>query len=380
MAFYNTTLSQSLDDRYYKYSEIREIYRNQTNQIQSVGLNFSGTVGDNSTVDKSFATASTLGNNWTKISSGWWTGVVGGIDYSGALWTWGNNEYGQLGQNNRVHRSSPIQVGTSKWVALSCSSRGAFAIRTDGGLFAWGRGDLGLNGQGDIVDRSSPVQIGTSSWSMVSDSGIIAIAIRSDGALFTWGFNGNGGLGINDNSIAGRSSPVQIGTGNSWIFATAGFYRAFAVRGDYTLWGWGLNDGYEIGDGTNVHRSSPVQITAADGTVSFTQVSSNGLGHTLALSTSGKVYAWGGNTWGECGLGVANTYVTQPSPVVGAGTYTQVQAGSSGSTILRTDGTAFWFGQAPLYSTDGSKSSPVQISAFRYRALSHSVNLLLLKE
>jgi hypothetical protein len=235
-------------------------------------------------------------------------------------------------------------------------------------------------GQNDGVHRSSPVQIGTSSWTKVTSGSGTTVAIRSDNTLWVWGSNAYGALGLNidDAGLVARSSPVQIG--GTWINVATGYYGSFAIRNDYTLWGWGFNDEYNIGDGTNVRRSSPVQITAADGTVSFTQVSSSGpFGHGLAISTTGKVYSWGSNDVGQCGLGVANTYVTRPSPVVVGGTYIQAEAGYRGSTILRSDGVAFWFGAAPN-SADGTRSSPVQIGTIRYRALSQSAVLLLLKE
>jgi alpha-tubulin suppressor-like RCC1 family protein len=48
----------------------------------------------------------------------WLQKIVAGDTFSatvkndGTLWTWGNNSYGQLGQGDYTHRSSPVQVGT----------------------------------------------------------------------------------------------------------------------------------------------------------------------------------------------------------------------------------------------------------------------------
>lgn len=384
MAFYNTTLSQSLNDRYYKYSEIREIYRNHTNQIQSVGFNLYGALGDGTTTDRTFLSPSTIIGNWLRISASTIAGPSGAIDSRGYLWMWGQNIHGELGQNDRVHRSSPVQVGSDRWSEITARTYVAYAIRSDGTLWGWGANDYGQLAQlTDTIHRSSPVQIGTSSWTQISaGTGSLghATAIRADGTLWSWGANFYGELGANQTfgMLAGRSSPGQIGTGSSWLSVNSGYYRSFAIRNDGTLWGWGFNPGYELGDNTQIHRSSPVQITAADGTVSFTQVSSTH-SHALALSTTGRVYAWGRNVDGECGLGVANTSVTQPSPITATGTYTQVQAGDQGSTILRSDGIAFWFGDAPN-GNDGYRSSPVQINSTRYRLLSHNGALLLLKE
>ena len=34
------------------------------------------------------------------------------------MWTWGENNFGELGQNNRTALSSPVQVGTDTWNSL----------------------------------------------------------------------------------------------------------------------------------------------------------------------------------------------------------------------------------------------------------------------
>ena len=49
-----------------------------------------------------------------QLASQWTYNAPGGD--TGALWTWGSAQYGQLGTNDRTSRSSPIQVGTrSDW-------------------------------------------------------------------------------------------------------------------------------------------------------------------------------------------------------------------------------------------------------------------------
>ena len=53
------------------------------------------------------------------------------------LFAWGANEYGTLGQNNTIHRSSPIQVGAlTNWQSIqACTgTSSAFAINVSGAL------------------------------------------------------------------------------------------------------------------------------------------------------------------------------------------------------------------------------------------------------
>lgn len=180
-----------------------------------------------------------------------------------ALFTWGNNTYGQLGQNTVTHRSSPIQVGTSSWVSVTSGNFSFFAIRHDGRLFTWGDNGSGQLGQNDTVHRSSPVQVdATNSWTKVASCGDATLAIRLNGSLWAWGSNVRGQLGQND--VTTRSSPVQIGIATDWIDINcdARENTMYAIKQDGTLWAWGGNSRGSIGDNSTMHRSSPVSIGA----------------------------------------------------------------------------------------------------------------------
>jgi alpha-tubulin suppressor-like RCC1 family protein len=207
------------------------------------------------------------------------------------LWAWGlNNNHGQLGLNDRVNRSSPVQVGAlSDWAQVSTGLITSFTVKTDGTLWAWGyntNGQLGLN---DIARRSSPVQVGAlSTWAQVSASAQQqTLAIRTNGTLWAWGENTNGGLGLND--IANRSSPVQVGALSNWAQVSAGSSFSLAVKTDGTLWAWGLNFAGQLGLNNVADRSSPVQVGALS---TWAQVSASS-SFSLAVKTDGTLWAWG---------------------------------------------------------------------------------------
>ena len=163
------------------------------------GYNYYGQLGQNTTTNVS-SPVQVGTSSWTAVAGGYYHTAA--IRSDGALFTWGYNNNGQLGQLEFAVLqpvSSPVQVGTSSWTAVVGGYYHTAAIRSDGALFTWGQNNYGQLGQNTITNVSSPVQVGTSSWTAVGGGYYHIAATRSDGALFTWGQNNYGQLGQNTN-------------------------------------------------------------------------------------------------------------------------------------------------------------------------------------
>src|SRR3989338_7041023 len=110
--------------------------------------------------------------------------------YNATLWTWGAVANGQLGLGDAVARSSPVQVGTMSTWSVIASQEGTdhwLALKADNTLWGWGNGSQGQLGQADIVSRSSPIQIGTlNTWTAMGGGQNRSFAVRS-GTLWAWG-------------------------------------------------------------------------------------------------------------------------------------------------------------------------------------------------
>ena len=217
-------------------------------------------IGDNTVAPKSSPVQTcTFGTNWKQVACG--TSYVTAIKTDGTLWCWGEAGYGQLGDNSEIRKSSPVQTcafGTN-WKQVSCGIKSTAAIKTDGTLWCWGRGDYGQLGDNTSVNRSSPVQTiaGGTNWKQVSAGYEHTAAIKNDGTLWCWGYNYKGQLG--DNTTLYRSSPVQtIARGTNWKQVSCGGATT-AIKTDGTLWVWGRNAYGQLGDNTRTDRSSPVQ-------------------------------------------------------------------------------------------------------------------------
>ena len=128
-------------------------------------------------------------------------------------------------------RSSPCQIPGTNWSELaggSGSGRVAYCRKEDGTLWGWGGNQYGRLGQNDTVTRSSPVQIPGTTWSIVNNQELSVLAMKTDGTLWGWGQNSNGTLGVNNTTY--YSSPVQI-PGTEWSDVIAsGTNSTFALK------------------------------------------------------------------------------------------------------------------------------------------------------
>jgi alpha-tubulin suppressor-like RCC1 family protein len=325
------------------------------------GAGANGMVGDNTAADKSSPTQLAYSNNlliyqpW-KVGTSSWTSVGTGLSHtvgtleSKTLYAWGVNNVGQLGVSatgDTLNRSSPTQVGTSSWVAIS-SGEGSHtvAIRSDGALFAWGLNASGQLGDATTANKSSPVQIsfGNSSWSIVSAGTDTTGGITITGLLYMWGLGTSGQLG--DITAVSKSSPTVVP--GSWASISVGPSHALAIRSDNTLWAWGLGTSGQLGDGTVANKSSPTQI----GTSSWLQVSAGDL-HSLGIQADKSLWAWGAGAAGQLGA------LTESK------SWVQIAQGNGYTIAKRNDGTIWSWGtntNGPLATSDTlNRSSPTQI-------------------
>jgi alpha-tubulin suppressor-like RCC1 family protein len=347
-----------------------DVYPNIVDSLRTSGLwvwgsNQYGQFGDSGPVNhRSSPVQSASGSNWAKISFS--TGSACGIKTDGTLWAWGNNIDGKLGLNDRVNRSSPVQL-LGSWLQVDTGSVTTFGIRADGTLWGWGRNNNGQLGLNDLVHRSSPVQIlgGGTNWRQVACVGDSVAAIKTDSTLWTWGLNQYGQLGSNIQGgglgIFGRSSPAQI-SGINWKQVKLISSSMFSIKTDNTLWSWGRNNSGQLGDNTALNRSSPVQVAGTN----WKELADAG-NAAGAIKTDNTLWAWGLNQQGQLGV---NDIIIRSSPVQIAGTnWLRASLSGAPSAGIKTDGSLWVWGVNSIFdgrlgtNNTENRSSPVQTAA-----------------
>jgi alpha-tubulin suppressor-like RCC1 family protein len=231
--------------------------------LWTCGYNYAGQLGLSDTVNRSSPVQVGTQSNWAQIACGYDFSTA--IKTDGTLWTCGYGDNGQLGNNTTTGPLGQTlifyQVGTlNNWSKVSNNGRGSLSIKTDSTLWSWGQNNFGQLGLSDTDNRSSPVQIGTlSNWSVnISSAWFYNAAIKTDGTLWAWGNNSFGQLGLSNRTH--RSSPVQVGTASNWSKVSCGGTHMAALKTDGTLWTCGYNRWGQLGLSNITNRSILIQV------------------------------------------------------------------------------------------------------------------------
>jgi alpha-tubulin suppressor-like RCC1 family protein len=314
------------------------------------GLNsFYGPLGINNTDSKNTpVTTFAGGTNWKQVSMGQDSSAA--IKTDGSLWTWGRNDFAQLGINNTTERLTPVTTftGGNNWKSVSCGRYHTAAIKTDGSLWTWGRNDggqLGINESGDLTGRSTPVTTfaGGNNWKSVACGYASNMAaIKTDGSLWMWGFDNDGNLGINGGGS--RSTPVTtFAGGTNWKQVTCGRNHTAAIKTDGSLWTWGFG-GSNLGAGVlPSNRLTP--ITTFAGGTNWKSVSARRF-HTAAIKTDGSLWTWGTNNNGQLGTNDVTERFTPVTTFAGGNNWKSVDLSFFTSVAaIKTDGTLWVWGE-----------------------------------
>lgn len=235
-----------------------------------------------------------------------WASVTAGEDHTCALrtdhslWCWGYNSDGQLGLGDFDDRHQPVRVGLStKWTSISAGLNFNCARHSSGSIYCWGKNQLGSLGVGDFDLRKTPKKVGTStSWTSVSAGGEHACARHKTGSLYCWGAGVNGQLGLGDD-LTNRESPKKVGTSTSWTSVNAGTDHTCARHKTGSLYCWGKGENGRLGLGADLSdRNTPKKVGAS---THWLSVEAGGF-HTCAKYSTGAIYCWGANNFGQLGL------------------------------------------------------------------------------
>ena len=294
------------------------------------GDNSFGQLGDNSTTASDVPMQiGSDSDTYTAIAAGLNFSLA--IKSDGTLWAWGDNSFKQLGigDNSPANCTTnpvtgfafcpvPVQVGSDNtYTAISAGTGHSLALKTDHSLWAWGDNYYGELGNDSTTDSAVPVQIDTGSgYGAIAAGYFYSLGIKLDGSLMAWGNNVQGkpaNPAVTDHvptQIGASFSPVADALSASKFSVlgnTAVYYHSLALQSDGSLWAWGDNIFGQLGDNNPPTPSSVPEQILADSGYAFTAVSAGDDDHSLAIKNDGSLWAWGSNSCGQLGDGTTST-------------------------------------------------------------------------
>jgi len=221
------------------------------------------------------------------------------------LYSWGTGHLGELGLAYQESAIGPTPLKLVpedlRWKQVACGYNFTIATTEEGDLYSWGANESGQLGLGHtkIIDRPTKVT------SLVKITKIRAghnhvIALNTFGEIFTWGSNQCGQLGrkiVENFAIPGKITTNDI----SFRYIDCNDYACAAITNKGELYTWGSGGHGRLGHG-NIRNCDEPEAVKEVKDIPFLQVSL-GSNHTLALTETKLIYAWGAAHHGELGYG-----------------------------------------------------------------------------
>ena len=231
------------------------------------GSNQSGQLGNQTTVNTNSPTQVSNLSGVIAIACGGYHSLA--VKSDGTVWTWGYNNNGELGNGNLNFKSLvPVQtLRLNDVIAVAGGGYHSLALKSDGTVWTWGYNQFGELGNGTNSNSYLPVQVSSLSGIVAVSGGWgFSLGLKSDGTVWSWGSNQYGQLG---NGTLDSNVPIQVNGLNRITAISAGTYHGLILKSDGTVWALGYNYDGELGNGTLTNSNSPVQVNGLSGVSSI---------------------------------------------------------------------------------------------------------------
>ena len=279
------------------------------------------------------------------------------VDFEGFIWSFGENNCGQLGTGNTTSFNVPqkLEVNIPPVHSISCGSEHTLIITNEDNLLSWGRNEFGQLFHGDTENRSIPqktpfshiskisagydhsliqnnkgeiISCGYNQWgqcglghfnrppqvlpSLIPNlpSNIVHFVcgdqnlfLDSEGNVFSFGYNNELDLGrhiINQNELKKIPNipPIKI--------ISCAYSSCYLLDFEGNLWTFGCNDKGQLGHGSNkkykkIPKNNPKIVNNLK---DIQQISYGCCGfHFLAKNSQNQIFVTGNNDHGQLGTG-----------------------------------------------------------------------------
>ena len=230
------------------------------------GYNYNGQLGIGNTVNRTNPTAVFMPVDVIVASIDAGGNYTCALTTVGTIYCWGRNEYGQLGNGTTSMSTTPSALGLSAGVPIDSISVGeisACARTSDGAIYCWGNNSYGQLGDGTTTHRSMPMPLSIpagETFASITAGVFHTCANTIVDTIYCWGVNAYGQLGTGD--TLDRTSPVivSMSVGVSSPSLSLGSTHTCMLNSTGTIYCWGYNADGQLGNGTTSQSNTPVLV------------------------------------------------------------------------------------------------------------------------
>jgi alpha-tubulin suppressor-like RCC1 family protein len=258
---------------------------------------------------------------------------------SGALWCWGNSESFQLGLAATARHTTPVAITTipGAIATLDAGHASACAIDSAGAVWCWGANENGQLGNGAPGSPAIAQQVALPGIAVDVGVGYAhACAVLANATLWCWGRNDEQQIAP---ILTGTPIPSPMQVLDNVAHVATGDYFTCALRTDRSVWCWGDNLYGQLGTGGS--GAQPQQVL-----VGATNALAAGATHVCAVVDGGFYSCWGSNGNDELGRVTTGTANELPGPSSTLGGFVAISAGNEFTCGMRYDGVAWCWGDA----------------------------------
>jgi hypothetical protein len=223
--------------------------------------------------------------------------------FSGHVECWGYNAQGELGDGSTTNSLSGVTVSGLSGVTdlasgTDADGTGHSCAVTGGAVYCWGDNREGQLGDGTVKDSDTPVKVpGITNAVSVTTGDETTCALLATGSIDCWGYNAGGTLG--NGTTENSTTPVAVQGITNATSVSAGQNVTCAALATHVAECWGFGVAGALGNGTQTSSDVPVQVSGLTDVASVTAGYSMG----CALRVGGGVDCWGGDVYGQLGNG-----------------------------------------------------------------------------